>query len=171
MDCGLVLVAEDAEPIRLLIRTILEECGFEVVEACNGEEALEVARARQPDVVLMDIEMPLLDGFGALEQMQADDDLVLMPVVFLTGRDEAAAEGLDRGAHDFIRKPFDANDLVARVRAAIRVRRLQSGALLVHDCGPVEKSDVEILVGCAGTPGAAAREAAPPEAARSRRPP
>ena len=123
----LVLVADDSLVIRKLLRRQLEEHGHQVVEAVDGEDALIQVRAHQPDVVLLDVEMPNLDGHGVLRQMNADPALADIPVVFLTARasTEDVVEGLRLGAHDYLRKPFEPSELVARVSAAVRVKRLQ----------------------------------------------
>ncbi|HEV7887341.1 MAG TPA: diguanylate cyclase [Acidimicrobiales bacterium] len=122
-----VLVAEDSATARAAIRHHLTSYGYSVVEAGDGEEALAVVRREQPDAVLLDVEMPVLDGHAVLAAMQRDGALAHIPVVFLTGRHDAAelVAGLQAGAHDYLHKPFEAAELVARVSAAVRVKRLQ----------------------------------------------
>ena len=122
-----VLVAEDSGLVRSMMRDHLLAAGFEVLEAQDGEEALERIRATVPDVVLLDRDMPRLDGLAVLDAMQADEATAAIPVVFVTGRATAreVAEGLGRGAHDYVRKPVEAAELVARVRSALRTRRLR----------------------------------------------
>jgi len=124
---ALVLVADDSLVIRKLLRRQLEEHGHDVVEAVDGEDALVQVRAHRPDVVLLDVEMPNLDGHGVLRYMRAAEELADIPVVFLTARasTEDVVEGLRLGAHDYLRKPFEPSELVARVSAAVRVKRLQ----------------------------------------------
>jgi diguanylate cyclase (GGDEF)-like protein len=98
-----------------------------VIEAVDGEEALLMCRAEHPDVVLLDVEMPKLDGHGVLVALRADPVMADIPVVFLTGRTttEDVVEGLRLGAHDYLRKPFEPAELLARVSAAHRVKTLQ----------------------------------------------
>ena len=122
-----VLVAEDSLTVRALLRAHLRDRGYSIVEAADGEQALSRARESLPDVILLDVEMPKLDGFGVLERLKADPDLCDVPVVFITGRTTAedAVRGLELGAHDYLRKPFEAAELAARVHAALRVKRLQ----------------------------------------------
>lgn len=124
---AVVLVAEDSMVVRALLRAQLRDRGYEVVEAVDGEQALVVAAERRPDVILLDIEMPRLDGFGALERLKADPDLYEIPVVLITGRTTAAdaVRGLEHGAHDYLRKPFEAAELAARIHGALRTKRLQ----------------------------------------------
>jgi two-component system cell cycle response regulator len=124
---GRVLIAEDSGVVRALVRSQLVIYGYEVVEAADGADALVAARAQPPDVVLCDVEMPNLDGYGFLAAMQAEPLLAQVPIVFLTGHtdSEQAAEALRRGAHDYLRKPFEPVELAARVHAAMRTKRLQ----------------------------------------------
>jgi diguanylate cyclase (GGDEF)-like protein len=124
---ALVLVAEDSLVVRTLLRRQLEHHGYRVVEAVDGEEALSVCREHGPDVILLDVEMPKLDGHGVLAALQRSPELADIPVVFLTARTttEDVVEGLRLGAHDYLRKPFEAAELLARVSAAVRVKTLQ----------------------------------------------
>jgi diguanylate cyclase (GGDEF)-like protein len=122
-----VFVADDSGLVRSMMRDHLMAAGYEVLEAEDGEEALTRIRATVPDVVLLDRDMPRLDGMGVLAAMQADETTAAIPVVFVTGRATASdlAEGLNLGAHDYVRKPVEAAELVARVRSALRTRRLR----------------------------------------------
>ena len=122
-----VLVADDSATVRAALRYHLVEHGYTVVEADDGERALDAIRRHQPDAVLLDVEMPVLDGHAVLDAMRREDRLADIPVVFLTARTDAAevVAGLHAGAHDYLRKPFEAAELVARVSAAVRVKQLQ----------------------------------------------
>jgi diguanylate cyclase (GGDEF)-like protein len=122
-----VLVVEDSAAIRALVRRMLVAGGHTVVEAAGGAAALAVCRERQPDVVLLDVEMPEMSGWDVLAAMKADPDLRDVPVVFLTGRSDTTdmVDGLRLGAHDYLRKPCEPTELLARVQAAARVKRLQ----------------------------------------------
>ena len=124
---GIILVADDSMVVRAVLRGQLEQDGHQVIEAVNGAQAIEAARERHPDVILLDVEMPVLDGYATLAQLKADDDLKDIPVVFLTGRVETAdvVTGLRQGAHDYLRKPFEPSELMARVSAALRTKWLQ----------------------------------------------
>jgi diguanylate cyclase (GGDEF)-like protein len=124
---GTILVADDSMVVRAVLRRQLEADGHTVVEAVDGEEAITACREYRPDVVLLDVEMPVLDGHATLERIKGDPDLKDIPVVFLTGRVDTAdvVTGLRLGAHDYLRKPFEANELVARVSAALRTKELQ----------------------------------------------
>jgi CheY-like chemotaxis protein len=101
----LILIAEDSATIRAVLTAQLTASGYRVVAATNGREALERFAQDRPDVALLDIDMPELDGMGVLDVVVADPELATIPVVFLTGRatSEDVAEGLARGAHDYLR--------------------------------------------------------------------
>jgi diguanylate cyclase (GGDEF)-like protein len=123
----IVLLVEDSAAIRALVRRMLVAGGHTVVEAARGADALALCREQQPDVVLLDVEMPGMSGWDVLAAMKADPDLSDVPVVFLTGRSDTAdmVDGLRLGAHDYLRKPCEPTELLARVQAAARVKRLQ----------------------------------------------
>jgi two-component system cell cycle response regulator len=122
-----VLLVEDSVAIRALVRRVLVGGGHTVVEAAGGADALALCRERQPDVVLLDVEMPEMSGWEVLAAMKADPGTSNVPVVFLTGRSDTAdmVDGLRLGAHDYLRKPCPPAELLARVHAAARVKRLQ----------------------------------------------
>lgn len=124
---GTILVADDSMVVRAVLRRQLETDGHTVVEAVNGEEAIDACREYHPDVILLDVEMPVLDGHATLMRLKADPQLKDIPVVFLTGRVDTVdvVNGLRLGAHDYLRKPFEANELMARVSAALRTKWLQ----------------------------------------------
>jgi diguanylate cyclase (GGDEF)-like protein len=124
---SIILVAEDSLVIRAVVRFQLEEEGYEVVEAGDGEEALQLSDDCQPDAILLDIEMPGIDGYEVLGRLKASQELCDIPVVFLTGRTGLAdmVAGLRAGAHDYLRKPFEEAELIARIGAAVRVKNLQ----------------------------------------------
>jgi signal transduction histidine kinase/DNA-binding response OmpR family regulator len=118
-----VLVVDDNGDVREWLRTRLVE-DFEVLEARDGEEGLEVVRANHPDLVLLDVMMPRVDGFGMCRMIKEDDALQHIPVVMLTARagEEATVEGLRCGADDYIAKPFSINELRVRITNLISSR-------------------------------------------------
>jgi diguanylate cyclase (GGDEF)-like protein len=122
-----VLVADDSMVIRAVLRQHLEEEGYRVLEAVNGPNAIEMMRHHRPDMVLLDIEMPGLNGHEVLRKVKADEELQDTPVVFLTGRtgSEQIVAALRAGAQDYLKKPFEPAELLARVGAAVRTKRLQ----------------------------------------------
>jgi diguanylate cyclase (GGDEF)-like protein len=122
-----ILVAEDSLVIRAVLRRYLEDEGYSVVEAVDGQAALAQCQQSRPDVILLDIEMPGINGHQVLAHLKADDDLKDIPVVFLTGKTDTAdiVAGLRGGAHDYLKKPFETPELIARVGAAMRTKNLQ----------------------------------------------
>jgi PAS domain S-box-containing protein len=123
-----VLVVEDNADMRQYLRRLLS-AQYDVMAATDGEAALALIRRECPDLVLTDVMMPGLDGFGLLRAIRADPALNDLPVVMLSARagDEASAEGLDAGADDYLTKPFSARELMARVRANLQMARMRRG--------------------------------------------
>ena len=113
-----VLIIDDEAPIRLLCRVNLEAEGFEVHEAGNGIAGLDLARQVRPDIVLLDVMMPGLDGWAVAEELVEDGGTDGIPIVFLTARAEFRdrAKGLDIGGVDYITKPFNPLELAPLVR-------------------------------------------------------
>lgn len=143
-----VLIVDDNEDNLVLCQEILEEAGFETSLARSGREALERARSDAPDAVLLDIQMPSMDGFEVCRQLKASASTRDVPVLFVTGKYydiDAVATGLSAGAVDYIYKPIDERDLVRRVRRAIVTMR----ALLPPDagCAPSVEPVIEWLEG------------------------
>jgi DNA-binding response OmpR family regulator len=121
-----VLVIDDEAPIRLLCRVNLEAEGMEVLEAADGPTGLERARTAQPDVILLDVMMPGLDGWQVAEELLDDETTNNIPIVFLTARAELRdrARGLDVGGIDYVTKPFNPIELASLVRNLLgRVER------------------------------------------------
>ena len=122
-----VLVIDDEAPIRLLCRVNLEAERMSVLEASDGPSGLEAARAEQPDVILLDVMMPGLDGWGVAEALLEDERTSSIPIIFLTARAEFRdrARGLDIGGVDYITKPFNPVELAPLVRDLLE--RLERG--------------------------------------------
>jgi len=121
-----VLVIDDEAPIRLLCRVNLEAEGMQVLEAADGPSGLEKARAEAPDVVLLDVMMPGLDGWRVAEELLDDPRTQAIPIVFLTARAELRdrARGIDLGGIDYVTKPFNPVELAPLVRNLLaRVER------------------------------------------------
>jgi DNA-binding response OmpR family regulator len=121
-----VLVIDDEAPIRLLCRVNLEAEGMEVLEASDGPSGLEEARKETPDVILLDVMMPGLDGWGVAEALLEDEQTVGIPIIFLTARAEFRdrARGLDIGGVDYVTKPFNPLELAPLVRELLaRIER------------------------------------------------
>jgi type II secretory ATPase GspE/PulE/Tfp pilus assembly ATPase PilB-like protein/ActR/RegA family two-component response regulator len=117
-----VLVADDDRMIRLIVRMLLEKEGFKVLEAENGAVAMETARREHPDLMLVDLQMPDMDGFQVVQMMRSDERLANIRVVVLTSETSTEVETrvLEMGADDYVMKPFEPEVLISRVRAAFR---------------------------------------------------
>jgi two-component system cell cycle response regulator len=127
----LVIVAESADTTRADLLSRLGERGHRVAGAADAEQALALLRGEAPDVVLLDHELPGLRGMELLDRLREHEELAAMPVIMLTSSHapDLLVEALRRGAHDFLRKPFDPAELDARVIAALRVKRLHDALL------------------------------------------
>src|SRR5258708_24457997 len=134
-----VLVVDDEDSITDLVATALRYVGFEVAVAANGRQALERAAAFRPELVVLDVMLPDLDGFEIGRRLRADG--LRMPIVFLTARDatEDKVAGLTIGGDDYVTKPFSLEELVARVRAVLR--RTAGGA---EQTGRLQMADLEL---------------------------
>ena len=119
MSSGRVLVVDDDPQIRRVLRTTLISQGYEVVDARSGDEALERVRAEKLDVVILDMNMPGMNGIETCRLIRSGSDIA---IIMLTVRDSEAdkVEALDAGADDYITKPFGSPELLARIRAALR---------------------------------------------------
>jgi DNA-binding response OmpR family regulator len=130
-----VLVIDDEAPIRLLCRVNLEAEGIEVLEAADGRSGLGLARAEHPDVVLLDVMMPGLDGWRVAEELLENDETRGIPIIFLTARAEFRdrARGLDIGGVDYVTKPFNPLELAPLVRDLLdRIERGERDELRVE---------------------------------------
>ena len=126
-----VLVVDDEPHIRAVLRGYLEADGFAVVEAADGETAVQAVRDERPDVVLLDVMLPGIDGLETLRQVRAFSDVY---VVLVTARAEEVDKlvGLGVGADDYVTKPFSPREVTARVKAVLRRERRQSSADDLH---------------------------------------
>jgi two-component system, OmpR family, KDP operon response regulator KdpE len=121
-----VLVVDDEPRVTEVVALTLRDEGFEVITASSGKKALEVAARTKPDLAIVDIVMPGLDGRAVMSELRRDGSV---PVIFLTGRSavEERRAGLDLGADDYVVKPFHTDELAARVRAVLRRSKKQAG--------------------------------------------
>lgn len=120
-----LIIAEDDEDTAFLISTALGDAGFLCLRARNGEEALNLARTEQPDIMLLDVMMPRMDGLQVCRAIKGDVMLSRIPILMLTSMADVQdrVNGLEAGADDYLPKPFDIRELAARVNAAIRSSR------------------------------------------------
>ena len=110
-----ILVAEDHLDSRDALRALLEAFGYRVLEAVNGREAVDIALKRRPDLILMDIMMPELDGFEATRELRRHAETHATPIIAVTAMEGAHQLAIQAGANDYVRKPVDIRRLVAKV--------------------------------------------------------
>lgn len=115
-----MLLAEDHFDSRDAMRALLEAHGYQVIEAANGREAVERAQQHRPDVILMDIMMPEMDGFEATRLLRRDDATRLVPIIAVTAMDGAQRLSIQAGANDYVAKPIDARALLGKIREWLR---------------------------------------------------
>ena len=122
-----VLIIDDSPDALAVAKARLLKDNLEVISADGGKAGFEAAKSEEPDLILLDVDMPDISGFDLCRQLKADSELHMIPVIFLTGSDstEDRVKGLDIGAVDYVTKPFDALELRAHVRAALRTKHLQ----------------------------------------------
>jgi two-component system KDP operon response regulator KdpE len=115
----LVLIVEDETPMRKFLRTFLSSAGYRLSEATNGRQAIEVAAAQPPDLVILDLGLPDMDGQEVLQRLR---EWLLVPIIILSVRNQDVQKiaALDHGADDYLTKPFSTGELLARVRVAFR---------------------------------------------------
>lgn len=122
-----ILVVDDNPDNVEIINARLSSRGFNIETASNGEEALEMVRANPPQLILLDVMMPVMDGYEVSRRIKNDDELPYIPIILVTARDSTQdkVDGLDAGADDYLTKPVNFPELEARVRSMLRIKRLQ----------------------------------------------
>lgn len=119
-----LLVVDDEESIRKLFSIFLSQQGYEVILASNGEEAIKLAEAENPQLVLLDIVMPGIDGLETCRRLKAQEKTRFIPVIVATAFGDTVAEALKAGADDLVVKPFHLAEVSIRIRSILRVRHL-----------------------------------------------
>lgn len=117
-----ILVAEDEKHLQKLLEYKLKNSGFRVLVSGNGEEALKLAKEHHPDLIVLDVMMPIMDGLECLAALKRDENLRSVPVVILTAKnlESQVVRGLELGAEDYITKPFSPSEFVARIKALLK---------------------------------------------------
>lgn len=117
-----ILVVDDEQDLLDLIEYNLKKEGFDVLKAENGKQGIDIAKENKPDLVLLDIMMPKMDGLAVCEKMREDQNTSKIPIIFLTARgdERTEIEGLNRGADDYITKPISTTKLISRIKAVLR---------------------------------------------------
>ena len=136
-----IMIVDDEPGVRALLRDTLSIAGFDVIEATDGMSALTLMRTNQPQLAVIDINMPLMDGFELVERLRSTNNLI--PVLMLTAREDKTdiARGLKIGADDYVIKPFGIEELVLRIRAILRRSYKSATAPAVLSCGPITIDD------------------------------
>ncbi|MGE4078418.1 MAG: response regulator [Reyranella sp.] len=144
-DAATILIVEDEPPIRRLLRSILTAHEHRALEAATGGEALSALRHHRPDLILLDLGLPDIDGQALIGRIRA---ISPVPIVVLSSRGDEAAKvaALDAGADDYVTKPFGADELMARLRTALRHRLQQQGAERTFTSGELSVDLVRHLV-------------------------
>lgn len=140
-----ILIVEDEENIRELIRLYLEREGFEVSEAPNGVEGLKKWKAENPDMLLLDVMMPLMDGWEVCRTIREESSV---PIIMLTAKGETSdrVSGLEMGADDYIVKPLEMREVIARVRAVFRRLAPEDSGKLSYDKLVIDKQAYDLVV-------------------------
>jgi DNA-binding response OmpR family regulator len=146
-----ILVVDDEARIVKLVRDYLERAGFDVIVARDGETALTLARVEQPDLIVLDLMLPGVDGLDVCRRLRQAS---AVPIIMLTARVEEADRivGLELGADDYITKPFSPRELVARVRATLRRANGQMGPATILRAGDLELDTASLTAIVAGQP-------------------
>lgn len=166
-DTPLVCVIEDDLAVQRLLIRILENEGYRAIGVADGEIGLRVISEHQPDLVLLDLTMPRMDGYEVCRRLRADPRTVALPVIILTAHTtvEEMVAGLDAGADDFVPKPFQQMELLARMRSAFRMRQIvrrmeEAQAIVAALANAVEAKDAKLEGHCRRMAHRAARLAA-----------
>ncbi len=135
-----LLLVDDEDNLRTMLAAALSHSGFDVVSVSNGRDALTMTKEVLPDLILLDVMMPDLDGFEVCRRLRAE--YVKVPIIFLTARDETSdkVRGLTTGGDDYLVKPFSLEELVARVEAVLRRSGLTQTSAVLR-CGDLELDD------------------------------
>jgi len=138
-----ILVVEDEEAIRGIVTQTLLRHGYETASASDGDDALEKAFTLRPDLIILDLMLPRMDGWEVCRRLKAEKDTASIPIIMLTARREErdVVEGLELGADDYMKKPFSLSELTARVRALLR------RTAVPEECGVLEAGDLRIEPG------------------------
>jgi len=122
-----ILVVDDEDHIRELMKFNLEKNGYKVISCGDGTEALKLAKGEKPDLVLLDVMLPGIDGYDVCKEIRRDNDISNIPIIMITAKSEELDKilGLELGADDYITKPFSIRELTARVKAVLRRTAIQ----------------------------------------------
>ncbi|NOR23013.1 MAG: response regulator [Desulforhopalus sp.] len=119
-----VLVVDDDQEMRDLLGNLLEGEGYEVILGSNGEEAIELAEKENPQVILLDFEMPGIDGIEACKRLKSGEKTASIPIIMITAYKNKKPDAIEAGADDFVNKPFDPTELSIRIKTILRMQHL-----------------------------------------------
>ena len=142
----LIMIVDDEPGVRALLNDTLRIAGFETIEASDGMSALTLLRTNKPALMVIDINMPLMDGFELVERIRSNNDLT--PVLMLTAREDKGdiTRGLKIGADDYVIKPFGIEELILRIKAILRRSMKSTTVPTKLACGPITIDDEQHLV-------------------------
>jgi len=137
-----ILIADDEPTNRYIIKLALSQDGYKLIEAKNGEEAIQLAKKHYPDVILMDAMMPKVNGFIAIEEIKKDPNLSNIPILMITALDtqKDKIKAFESGANDYLSKPFDLQELRLRVKSFAQLRYLY-----IRDCFSFYVNNFQLL--------------------------
>ena len=138
MNNKTILIIDDEEPIRELLKLTLQSAGFDsILESSNGEDGLALATRYMPDLILLDLMLPGMDGLSVCRRLKSSPDTQMIPIIMLTARSDESdiVIGLEMGANDYITKPFSRKVLTARIRAQFRIVEQQNQSSVLQIAG------------------------------------
>ena len=127
-----IMLIDDEESMRILMKHILTECGYEFVSACEGQEGLSMIAHEKPDIIILDVMMPIMSGFQVCRKIREAG--IIVPIIFLSAKSDIIdkEEGFEAGGNDYIAKPFDHRELVLRIKAHLRQFKSVSTRVVGH---------------------------------------
>jgi len=143
MAKGKILIVEDDRDIVEMVEYNLREQGYETLSALNGEDGVELARRQRPNLIILDIMLPIMDGFEVCRTLKSNDITAQIPIIILSAKSQETDKvvGLELGADDYVTKPFSPRELIARIRAILRrdrarqhTSKIQRGDITVDSC-------------------------------------
>ena len=139
MAKGKILIVEDDRDIVEMVEYNLKEEGYETLSALNGEDGFELARRQQPDLIILDIMLPIMDGFEVCRTLRSNGITAQIPIIILSAKSQEADKvvGLELGADDYVTKPFSPRELIARIRAILRRDREHRGTSKIQQRGDI----------------------------------
>jgi DNA-binding response OmpR family regulator len=138
-----ILVVDDERDVRGLLSDFLTEEGYKVILATNGAEAIGLAELENPEVILLDINMPGIDGIEVCKKLKAQEKTQFIPIIIITAMEDSGFIAYLEGADDFVSKPFNLVELTFRVRSMLRIRRLNTELLLAK--GYIQQLEKELF--------------------------